>query len=116
MVNRSRQKGTAYETEIVNYLRGRGWVHAERRALSGNNDRGDISGLVGVCIECKAAKTHDLPGWLNQLETETANSGADIGLLFIRRRGTSDRSKDYVVMTAHQATKLLAQLEGWTDT
>lgn len=114
MVNRSRAKGTAYETEIVNYLRSKGWVHAERRALGGSNDRGDITGIVGVCIECKAAKTHDLPGWLNQLEQETANSGADIGLLFIRRRGTSDRSRDYVVMTAHQATQILAQLEGWT--
>lgn len=114
MVNRSKQKGTAYETEIVQYLRGRGWVHAERRTLSGAHDRGDISGVVGVVIECKNAKTHDLPGWLNELETETANADADVGLLFVRRRGTTDRGRDYAVMTVDQASALLARLEGWT--
>lgn len=114
MVNRSKQKGTAYETEIVAYLRGRGWVHAERRTLSGSHDKGDISGLVGVVIECKNAKTHDLPGWLTELETETTNAQADLGVLFVRRRGTTDRGRDYAVMTVEQATKLLARLEGWT--
>lgn len=113
MTNRSKAKGTAYETEIVGYLRQRGWVHAERRALSGANDCGDISGLVGVVIECKNAKTHDLPGWLDETEYETFNANADIGLLFIRRRGTSDRGRDYCVMTVEQATTLLARLEGW---
>lgn len=114
MVNRSKQKGTAYEAELVAYLRRRGWVHAERRALSGSNDKGDISGIVGVVIEAKNTKAHDLPGWLAELETETANANADIGLLLIRRRGTTDRGRDYCVMTADQALRILAQLEGWT--
>lgn len=113
MTNRSKQKGTAYETELVTYLRSRGWVHAERRTLSGSNDRGDITGIVGVVIEAKNHKTFDLPGWLNELEAEVANAQADIGLLFVRRRGTTDRGRDYVVMTAQQATALLARLEGW---
>lgn len=114
MTNRSKSKGTSYETEIVTYLRDRGWVHAERRTLSGSNDRGDISGLVGVVIECKNAKTHNLPGWLTELEAEMANAVVDLGFLFVRRRGTSDRGRDYCVMSVAQATALLARLEGWT--
>lgn len=113
MTNRSKQKGTAYETELVQYLRARGWVHAERRTLAGSNDKGDISGLIGIVIEAKACKTFDLPGWLNELEAEVQNANADLGFVFVRRRGTSDRGRDYCVMTVEQATAILARLEGW---
>jgi len=47
----ARAKGTAWETAIVGYLRGRGAPHAERRALNGSNDRGDIAGIPGLVIE-----------------------------------------------------------------
>lgn len=115
MANRSKQKGTAYETEIAQYLRSRGWVHAERRALAGHNDLGDITGIPGCVIEAKACKTFDLPGWLNELEQEVANARADVGFVFVRRRGTSDRGRDYAVMTVRQACDLLARLEGWAQ-
>lgn len=41
------------------------------------------------------------------------NAYAELGFLFVRRRGTSDRGRDYVIMSAHQATAMLARLEGW---
>ena len=44
----SKSKGTAWETAIVRFLKDRGWPNAERRALGGANDRGDIAGVVGV--------------------------------------------------------------------
>ena len=47
-MNTSRRKGTAWESALVDYLIGKGWPHAERRALNGCNDKGDIAGLPGV--------------------------------------------------------------------
>ena len=60
----SKAKGTAWESAIAAYLQGAGWVHAERRTLSGANDRGDVAGLPGVVIEAKnAPKLSWLAGW-----------------------------------------------------
>lgn len=85
-MSRSRQKGTAWETAIVGYLQERGWPYAERRALAGKNDRGDIAGMPGVVLEAKAAKEFDLAGWCRELETEIANDAASTGAVVIKRR------------------------------
>jgi hypothetical protein len=47
-VSKSRAKGTSWESAIVTYLIEQGWPHAERRALAGALDKGDITGLPGV--------------------------------------------------------------------
>ena len=67
MANPSKAKGTAWETAVVDYLRANGHPHAERRALSGNTDRGDIAGVPGVVIECKNAKTMALAAWARSI-------------------------------------------------
>ncbi len=42
-MSKSKQKGTAAETAVVKYLKANGFPKAERRALQGNLDKGDIS-------------------------------------------------------------------------
>src|SRR5690606_4660297 len=49
-----RDTGTRAETAVVRYRRDHGWPHAERRALRGNQDAGDITGTPGVCWSVKA--------------------------------------------------------------
>lgn len=114
MTNPSKQRGTRYEGEVADYFRRQGWVQAERRALAGANDMGDITGIPGVVIECKNHRTHDLAGWVAELEVELGNAGCDIGLVAVRRRGTADRSRDYAVMPMHVAVRLLRIAEDWT--
>lgn len=46
----SKRKGTSWESAIVQFLKENGVAHAERRALAGNADRGDIAGIPGVVI------------------------------------------------------------------
>jgi len=86
-VSAQRRKGTAAETAVVDYLRSRGYPHAERRALAGANDRGDIAGLPGVVIEVKSASRLEIPAWLRETKAEQRNDGARIGLLVIKPRG-----------------------------
>lgn len=81
----SKQKGTKWETEIVNYLRENGFV-VERKALTGNQDLGDISGVAGWTIQAKNQNALDLAGWMDQTETQRRNSGDPFGVLVIRRR------------------------------
>jgi hypothetical protein len=107
-VNPSKARGTAAETAVVNYLRRRGWQWAERRALAGRADLGDITGLPGVVLEVKSCKTFDLSGWLAEAQTEQANAGAYIGAVVAKKRGTTDPGQWYALLTFRQLCDLLA--------
>lgn len=108
MANRSKQKGTAAESAVVAYLQRRGWIHAERRTLSGAHDKGDIAGVVGVCLEVKSCKTFDLAGWLKEVEVEQANAKASVGAVIAKKRGTTNPAEWYALLTVKQLCDLLA--------
>jgi hypothetical protein len=108
MSNPSKRRGTAAETAVVDYLRRRGWPHAERRALAGNKDKGDIAGIAGVVCEVKSTKTLDLSGWLREVETEKENANAHLGFVVAKKRGTTDPDAWYAVLTFGQLVTLLA--------
>jgi Holliday junction resolvase len=105
-VNASKRKGTAFESLVVGYLSDNGFDYAERRALAGTLDRGDIAGIPGVMIECKAEKAIDLAGYMDEVEVETANAEAQIGVAVVKRR---NRPVDqaYVVMPLRQFVRLI---------
>lgn len=90
---RPKDIGTEAETAVVRYLRDNGWPHAERRALSGAKDLGDITGCPALVWEVKggaAAKSagpKDVDRWLDETETERLNASADIGILVKARAG-----------------------------
>jgi hypothetical protein len=107
MVNRSKARGTAWESAIVTYLKAMGWPHVERRALSGGLDRGDIAGIPGVVIEAKACKALDLAGWLTEATTESVNDGADFGAVWIKRRGKANPADAYVLLDGEAFAMLL---------
>lgn len=107
MVNRPKIKGTAAETAVVNCLRRFGWPHAERRALSGALDKGDVSGVPAVCIEVKDCKTLTFGPWLKEAQVETANANAEVGFVWAKRRGHLDPADWFVVMDGATAMKLL---------
>jgi hypothetical protein len=91
----SKSVGTPAETAVVNYLRTHGFAHAERRALTGALDKGDVSGCIGICWEVKAgnaamnASDGQVERWLEETETERVNARADIGVLVMKRKGVS---------------------------
>lgn len=112
MSNPSKTKGTAWESAIVAFLISRGWVHAERRALAGNTDKGDITGLPGVMIEAKCCKTITVPAWIDEAEAEKRNAGAAVGVVWWKRRGRTDPGAGFVTMTGDQFAELL-KAAGW---
>jgi uncharacterized 2Fe-2S/4Fe-4S cluster protein (DUF4445 family) len=105
-MNKSKAKGTAFETLVVNFFKRRGFPHVERRALFGHLDRGDIAGVPGVVIECKAEQRIDLAGYMDQVVKEVGNASADTGVAIVKRRNHSVE-RAYVVMELQQFVRWL---------
>ena len=88
---RPKDIGTAAETAVVRYLQANGWPGAERRALRGTSDVGDITGTPGVAWEVKSRNRpvtdKQVDAWLRETFSEAANAHADVGILVIRRPG-----------------------------
>ena len=106
-MSKQRAKGTAFETAVVRFLQENGFQYAERRALHGDTDRGDITGTPALVWECKNHKTLKLSEWVRETETERHNDGADYGVLVVKRAGIGDVGKAYAIMTLEQMCQLL---------
>lgn len=108
-MSRSKAKGTAAETAVVRFLREAGFVQAERRTLNGILDRGDIAGLPGVVIEVKNCARQELPAWIGEAERERNNDRATLGVVWHKRRGTTDPGRWFVTMSGAQFAQLLRE-------
>lgn len=109
----AKTKGAQTEQMLCDWLRTRGVIHAERRHLSGANDRGDVTGWPGICVEAKSGGGKlDLPGWLAELAREVRNSQATHGFVAIRPRGKPDPTDWYAVMPLPALVALLDEA-GW---
>ena len=90
---RPKDIGTAAESAVVKYLRENGFGNAERRALHGSTDLGDITGIPGVVIEVKGGKMAEgasdglVQAWLAETDAERRNAKADVGILVLKRKG-----------------------------
>jgi len=111
-VSRSKAKGTAAETAVVRFLRAAGFEQAERRTLNGVHDRGDIAGIPGVVIEVKNCARDQLPAWIGEAERERDNDRADLGVVWHKRRGTTDPGRWFVTMSGDQFAALLCEQQG----
>lgn len=109
-MSKSRAKGTAFETLVVRWLREHGFPYAERRALHGTLDKGDITGCGPLVFECKAKKAHDFSGWLKETEIERHNANADYGILVVKRTGYGDGADQYAVMRLADMVDLLKKV------
>ena len=100
MTHPNKIKGSAAERAVAAWLRENGYPYAERTRAGWTDDRGDIDGLPGVCIEVKNEKRIDLPQYLRELAREIENARADTGVVIVKRRGISDAGQWYAVLPA----------------
>jgi len=106
-----KRKGSAAELAVAKWLRKLGWIHAERSRAGWTDDRGDIDGMPGVCIEVKNEKKIDIPGYLRELEVEIANAQAWTGTVIVKRRGSMNVDDWYAVMPAKIWGELMVMLD-----
>jgi hypothetical protein len=101
----AKRKGTAAETAVVRFLQANGWPQAERRALAGAADRGDVAGLP-VVVEVKNAARMELAAWLDEAVKEAGQrspyygqvppSDGTAGVVWHKRRGKASPGDWYV--------------------
>lgn len=103
----NKDRGTRWESAVSDYLRGHGFIHAERRALSGARDKGDLTGIPGVVIECKSQARHSIAEWVDEAEQERQNAAADLAAVWVKRRGKTSPGHGYVVMDGDTFAYLL---------
>jgi hypothetical protein len=97
-VTRAREKGTAAESAVVGYLQQHGFPLAERRALAGAMDRGDVAGIPGVAVEVKAVARPAYQQWLREAAAEAANAGVPLGVVVHKPAGVGlARPGDFIV-------------------
>lgn len=95
MTNKSKNIGTAGETAVVKYLIERGYPLAERLALRGALDIGDVRWTQGCHIEVKAgnmahsASWRQCVAWVYEAEREAENAGVPCYLI-VKRKGTGN--------------------------
>ena len=111
MTSPQKRKGSAAELAVAKWLNRLGWTGAERSRCGWTDDRGDIDGIPGVCIEVKNEKRIDLPGYLRELEVEMKNAKAWAGAVIVKRRGSTDPADWYAVMPAQKWAELLLELD-----
>lgn len=106
----SKRKGTAFETAVVDFLRCHGFPYAERRALRGVRDTGDIAGIIGWVLELKNCREMDLAGWMTEAQKEAMNDGSWRHAVIHKRRSKGVRDA-YVTLPLWVFADLLADDE-----
>lgn len=96
-MNPSKRKGTAWESAVRDHFKAAGFDGAERLALSGSQDRGDLTGLPAVTIECKATKDINLSNAVDEAVLEAGRARTRWAAAVIKRRNRPTSSA-YVVM------------------
>lgn len=117
MAGRSRASakaaGTRFETSIGTYLHEHVSSFIERRRQGGSTDRGDLAGIrtVGghrVVLEAKDYGGRMLAGpWCNEAELERGNDDALVGVVAVKRRGTTHPGDQFILMTVDDFAALL---------
>ena len=101
----AREKGTKWETRVVNYLKENGFPFAERRSGNGAQDRGDIN-IPGVVLECKNQKAMNLGAWIDEMVKEKANAGVTTGAVIFPRR-SHETKRSYVLLELADYVELI---------
>jgi hypothetical protein len=114
-MSRSRAKGTAAETQVVAYLQSMGFIHAERRALSGAKDRGDVAGIPGTVIEVKNVIKPELAEWVKEAAAERDHDHAMWGVVWHKKRGAQFPDSWYVTTSGEDFVRLLRSALGIED-
>jgi hypothetical protein len=101
-MSKSRAIGTSAESAVVKVARASGFPFAERRALAGSEDQGDVrlDPRGRVVLEVKAGKAAEtasdaqVEAWLVETERERVAAGAWYGFLILKRAGKGPRNAD----------------------
>ena len=111
MANKSKDRGTRWESACAAFLRDHGFPEVHRLALTGEHDQGDLHvDGVSVAWECRDRNRLTLSENVDDAEARAKAKGSKFGVTVMKRRGR--RTGDaYVAMTLSTFVRLLHALE-----
>lgn len=116
-VAKSTAKGTRFETALVKHFTEFGYPLA-RMEKAGASDKGDLRGLFfegdPIVVEAKVrakASSFTIGPWLGEVAAAKNNLDAPAGLLIIKRPGTTDTARSWVVLTKDDVERLRFPVE-----
>ena len=111
-MSKSKQKGTAWETECARFLTSYIKQKFNRLPLVGNKDVGDIrsEALPDFVFECKNRKDalSSLSEIMRETEQERVNADAKFGVALVKRRNFGTGGA-YAVMELHTFAQLIKE-------
>lgn len=108
MANPAKRKGSAWEHSIVMFLRSIG-KRAQRIPAGSTEDQGDIfvADPDWPAIQAKNCQRFDLAGWVRDVEQQAVNASRTCGVVWIKKRGSTDPGDAYVLMTGRTFVTLM---------
>lgn len=109
-------KGTAFESQVVTYLKDKGFNNVYRPATSGGLDTGDINGIKSehrqAIIQNKNCKAFSLSSWLNDAVAQASQEkvgGNALPLVVFKRPGvgTKNLGDTYALLRLEDLADLL---------
>lgn len=110
MSNPSKQKGTSFETAEVRYFNERG-LPCERRALHGNTDKGDVSGIPDWTLEMKNRRALDIGGAIDEARIEARNARTRWYAAIVKRPRKGDPGEAIAAMPVSLLVDLILELK-----
>ena len=107
MTNRNKAKGSRWEARVRDYLSDALRTRVERIPAGAQHDRGDLSGIPGMAVECKDVARMDLAGWVDEATDEALNVGGGTLPVVIHKRRGKGTSLGYVTMPLWAFAELL---------
>jgi len=113
MANPSKRKGSKFEVDVVAYLKDHGFPYAERRALRGTLDAGDVAGIAGWVLEVKNHAKLDIGNWSTEAAKEASNDGCSRWAVVHKRRQHST-AEAFVTLPLRLFAEMLADVPQFT--
>jgi hypothetical protein len=108
----SKAKGTRWENEVRDLYRSHGFITAERLALGGTLDRGDIAGVGPLTIEAKNHRSMSLAAWIDEAEREAVNAGHRFAVVHHHRVGRAGAGDGYATLRGDTFARMWSELRG----
>jgi hypothetical protein len=119
MVNKPKKKGTEAETAVVNWAKKHEFYAADRLALHGRDDVGDVLVAHGVMVQVKDGYTerreptdYQIDTWLKETEKQRKNGNHTVALLVHKRFGKSSPDEWRWYVDKYNAMILLGSYPG----
>lgn len=110
VANPAKRKGSAWEGALVTFLRNHG-LRAQRIPAGSTEDQADIfvADPSWPAIQAKNCAKHDLSGWLRDVEQQAVNASRSCGIVWFKKRGSTDPGDAYVLMTGKTLMILMGE-------